>query len=78
MNLSPQTETAAAYRSRLYATYDGAATFAICERRNQDGRWMSIGQTNRFRAYPQSVRARDAADALIRRYADAPYVHIKI
>lgn len=62
------------YRTKLYDTSDGTATFGIAERLSEDGvSWREIGRTNNFRVYPRTVRARAFAEGIIRRYHTSAY-----
>lgn len=64
------------YRSTLTDTADGTATFAtLYVWQAFSSHWREMTRTNNYRAYPRSVRARDAARRLAFKDAKRRGVH---
>ena len=58
------------YRVQLAATSDGRGVFGIvCRWNSAYGRWSDYTSTRNYRTYPQSVRAIEEAESIIKRHA---------
>lgn len=57
------------FRTSLFDTHDGAATFGVVEVQERNGSWRRLDQTRSYREYPRMVRARTAAESLARQWA---------
>jgi len=56
------------FRTEVFHTKDGEASFGFAYVRRDNGEWIRIGETRRYREYPRHVRARTAADNLAKAY----------
>ena len=54
------------YITRTFNTMDGTATYGIAYVRLENGSCTEIGRTNDYRDYPRAVRARTAADNIVK------------
>ena len=57
------------FQTRLYAPQDGKGSYGVVEVRERDGTWRRLDQTKVYREYPSMVRARTAAESLVRKWA---------